>query len=278
MTITKKIYLLLIPCILQTSILAHKRVVQISIPKCGTHLLAKLITQLTGRSWLSDLSLFSIVADSSRQLYTITEQEYALFCNLPKNYFWITHLIHTKAMGDKICIYEGAPIFLYRDPRDQMVSLIFYRRQDPARWPKITNISFDEMLFDLIRHNSITPNDPPGDNILDVYNNYLPWMQVSNMYTVRFEDLIGPQGGGSQEAQHKVIYEIATHIGISITREQVIALASRLFGTKPGEPGTFREGKIGSWKKYFTPEHKKAFKEVAGQLLIDLGYEKDMNW
>ncbi len=46
----------------------------------------------------------------------------------------------------------------------------------------------------------------------------------------------------------------------------------------PKKSPTFRSGKTGEWKKYFTDEHKKIFKEVAGDLLVKLGYEKDNAW
>ena len=41
---------------------------------------------------------------------------------------------------------------------------------------------------------------------------------------------------------------------------------------------TFRSGKTGEWKKHFTDEHKAIFKEIAGDLLVRLGYEKNNNW
>jgi len=40
----------------------------------------------------------------------------------------------------------------------------------------------------------------------------------------------------------------------------------------------FRKGIIRDWKNYFTREHKKLFKEVAGRLLIREGYEKNTKW
>ena len=46
----------------------------------------------------------------------------------------------------------------------------------------------------------------------------------------------------------------------------------------PARSPTFRSGKTGEWKKHFTGEHKKLFKDVAGDLLVKLGYEKDNNW
>lgn len=50
---------------------------------------------------------------------------------------------------------------------------------------------------------------------------------------------------------------------------------------KPGEedPNSFyRKGVSGDWKGVYTKEDRQAFKEEAGDLLIELGYEKDYNW
>jgi hypothetical protein len=37
-------------------------------------------------------------------------------------------------------------------------------------------------------------------------------------------------------------------------------------------------GRQGGWKDLFTPEDRKLFKLIAGQALIDWGYEKDLDW
>ena len=47
---------------------------------------------------------------------------------------------------------------------------------------------------------------------------------------------------------------------------------------QPKKSHTFRSGKTGGWKQHFTDEHKKLFKEVAGDLLVKLGYEQDNSW
>lgn len=39
-----------------------------------------------------------------------------------------------------------------------------------------------------------------------------------------------------------------------------------------------RKGIVGDWMNYFDDRIKRIFKEEAGQTLIDLGYEKDLNW
>lgn len=43
-------------------------------------------------------------------------------------------------------------------------------------------------------------------------------------------------------------------------------------------PNHVRKGKTGDWKAHFSVEHKYIFKKLAGDALISLGYEKDMDW
>jgi hypothetical protein len=40
----------------------------------------------------------------------------------------------------------------------------------------------------------------------------------------------------------------------------------------------YRKGIAGDWKNHFDDGEKQIFKEVAGDMLIRLGYEKDLNW
>jgi hypothetical protein len=40
----------------------------------------------------------------------------------------------------------------------------------------------------------------------------------------------------------------------------------------------FRKGVAGDWKRVFTEKDKQIFKEEAGNVLVELGYEKDSNW
>ena len=55
-------------------------------------------------------------------------------------------------------------------------------------------------------------------------------------------------------------------------------MALRMSVIQPKKSHTFRLGKTGGWKEYFTEEHKKLFKDVAGDLLVRLGYEKNDDW
>ncbi len=52
-------------------------------------------------------------------------------------------------------------------------------------------------------------------------------------------------------------------------------------GRKPGQEDQksfARKGISGDWRHKLTAEHKARFKDIAGDLLIELGYEQDKNW
>ena len=40
----------------------------------------------------------------------------------------------------------------------------------------------------------------------------------------------------------------------------------------------FRRGLPGDWRNHFTEAHVRRFKESCGDLLVRLGYERDLNW
>lgn len=52
-------------------------------------------------------------------------------------------------------------------------------------------------------------------------------------------------------------------------------------GREPGKEDRkrfYRKGIAGDWKNHFSDEDKRVFKELAGDMLIRLGYEKDLDW
>jgi hypothetical protein len=52
-------------------------------------------------------------------------------------------------------------------------------------------------------------------------------------------------------------------------------------GRNPGQENRrrfYRKGIAGDWKNHFSAEETRVFKTLAGEMLIQLGYEKDMDW
>jgi hypothetical protein len=111
-------------------------------------------------------------------------------------------------------------------------------------------------------------------NIRARFEPYLGWLELDQVMSIRFEDLI--------RDKERVIGQILDHFSqfsgcqLSLPRREAIEALTRC--TDPAKSLTFREGKTGGWRKHFTDEHKALFKEVAGDLLIRLGYEEDKDW
>ena len=136
-------------------------------------------------------------------------------------------------------------------------------------------MNLDEIIDSLITKNKLYHFFPGITGVNEFYRAFMPWIKFKNFLVIRFEDLIGPKGGGSLETQSATVKAIANYLDISLTDKKIQYVIDTLFG---GGGSAFRMGQIGSWKTTFNQRQKEEFKKVAGQLLIDLGYEKDFDW
>jgi hypothetical protein len=167
-------------------------------------------------------------------------------------------------------------IIQIRDPRDMLISQMFWI-QNTNNWAGLLPKNYIDKFQSLSESEKITflINLPEQYFGCTYFAKILPhWIYQPNTIVFRFEDLVGPKGGGSQESQEALIGTLARCFGYELDQEAIAQIASQLHGNAP----TFREGKIGSWKKYFSPEHKRLFKAKAALQLIQLGYESDGKW
>jgi len=169
-----------------------------------------------------------------------------------------------------------ATIFVYRDPRDMIVSHIFYATQmHTGHW---MHRYYTEVLDSMeARINAaIQGVNEPGSELTPVrarYDGYLGWLEQPQVLSMRFEDLIL-----EREAAFGRLLDYLETRGFSpqVARPQAIEVLKQAIA--PKKSGTFRKGKPGNWREHFTPKNKAVFKEFTGDLLIRLGYEKDQNW
>ncbi len=224
-----------------------------TLPKCGTHLLLKAIRLLNAKK-----QVFIGKSNAKQIVDSIINNPSILFHG---------HWGYTIENVSLVELYGMKGIFIYRDPRDRVISHAYWvDTRPPGEAPHLKKLNFHDRITYLIK----TTNQ--------YYASYMPWRKHPQFYSCRFEDLVGPMGGGILENQLKEIKNLAKYMDISLTDENSIKIAAHLFGNKQLTKHTFRKGQIGSWKSHFTEEQKKLFKELAGQLLIDLGYEKDLSW
>lgn len=247
----------------------------ISFPKSGTHLLDQILLG------------FSRVAPFSRRLHSFyaeyegesgrkraPEQALAWLRSLGPRDIASAHLFARPEAVSRVCSPEVVPYFIFRDPRDVVVSHVFYVTDMEARH---VHHEYYQSLpdFDARLRASILGR-PEADvefpNIAERFAPYLGWLDPSAVMKIHFEDLIHDRA--------RTLGRISAHLleraPIRASRQSILeALESSI---NPKRSPTFRSGKTGEWRKHFTEEHKKIFKDVAGDLLVQLGYEQDHNW
>jgi hypothetical protein len=99
------------------------------------------------------------------------------------------------------------------------------------------------------------------------------WLEQRKVLCIRFEDLIN-----SRDATLNAMLDEVEKTGYAIPTPRKKALSILVEAIQPKKSRTFRSGKTGAWQEYFREEHKKLFKDVAGDLVVRLGYEKNNGW
>lgn len=191
------------------------------------------------------------------------------------------HAFYTEAHAETVEEHGIDVLLMVRDPRDVVTSHFHYvtEKHPGHRLHEHYRSLPDDgaRLMASIRgvDGEHTRDGDPLEGIEEWMDRFLAWNEQPYTAVLRFEDLIGPRGGGSREAQVETVETVADHIGVDLTDEEVDYVARNTFSTGSS---TFRKGLIGDWRNHFEPEHVEAFKQAAGDHLLDLGYEPDGDW
>ena len=169
-----------------------------------------------------------------------------------------------------------ATIFVYRDPRDVIVSHVFYATQMHAghgmhRYYTEILSSMEERI-----NAAIQGVQEPGSELSSIRNKYaayLNWLDQPEVLCLRFEDLIL-----ARDTALGRLLDYLEQCGFKpgVPREQALQVLDQ--AVMPRKSGTFRKGKPGNWREHFTQANKTHFKELTGDLLIRLGYEENNLW
>lgn len=247
----------------------------ISFPKSGTHLLDQI---LLGFSNVAPYAkrLHSFYAEYAGESGKKREPQQALnwLDSLQPNDIASAHLFARAEAVQKVCSPKFIPYFIFRDPRDVVVSHVFYVAEMETKHVHHeyyqTLSSFEERLKASIL------GRPEAEieflNIAERFAPYMNWLDQKAVLSIHFEDLIHNR----PETLTKIAYHLLDKVPLQTPRQLI--LDSLESAVNPTKSPTFRSGKTGEWKKYFTAEHKKIFKEIAGDLLVKLGYEKNLDW
>jgi len=167
-------------------------------------------------------------------------------------------------------------LFIYRDPRDVAVSMAHYlasqtdyhmlrqymRALDPAdRLSTVIEGTYPLPVY-LNRQTKFR------GTIRDLVLRYIDWVQspLPNCVPVRYEDLVGTQGGGDALSQSRALWILQLALQVPGSPS---AFAGQIYNRSTV---TFREGRIGGYRREFTSRHHAQLAALGGDFLDSLGY------
>jgi len=302
------------------------RVIANSVPKSGTHLLLRLMTQLgldlvdfsglkpasvSAPAWSSKtfrkllgsrdpnkfLGIGPYLLEGGRvpvlrkAIRTRGREKVTLGVDSPREASrrWLERRLGQVPDGSVVsahCVYSPGfeeilhrqdlrMVCILRDPRDTALSHMRYLQERPRHpaFGEYMSLSDDhERLMYSIRGGWL--GDYPLESLDARYRRFLDWKHKAGAELVKFEELVGPGGGGSEASQREATRRVADHLGIELDEDRLEEICGGLFG----QGRTFRKGQSGGWREGFAPEHEAAAREVAGPLLVELGYEEGLDW
>lgn len=252
-------------------------------PKTGTHLILPILTEITGKKvyWAKEF------ADETKSLIEIKEDEFLdsklLFFSLDKapwdhqmmdlvwkaneakGTFLHLHPPFSTSMELFLQKKECISFFVKRDPRDQIVSLLNHYKYINYNDKAVETLpNDDEKLFYLILKESRRHT---------LY--YNKWINSPVCCTLDFAKLMGEHGGAATDEEALAeVRKISAALQLNFSDEYLYKVYKKHFG----KSWNFFKGRVGVWKDYFNEKHKALIKTEIGDLLIELGFEKDYNW
>ncbi|MDQ0857348.1 sulfotransferase domain-containing protein [Bacillus sp. V2I10] len=247
------------------------KVLLLGIPECGVSTLNEIVHRipfLRSGKWLNQWE----------------EEVCGALKGLNSGEVWTGYVYYSGEVMRYLEDNQIRRIFIYRDPRDMILSYLFYILNDDKH---IHHKYFtehldclDEQIKKMITgfYESGTIAKQYGQEAIgygsmnDHYLPYLRWLEDPNTCVIRYENLIDDNSKSSE--LNKIIdylWEDIKEEGFS--KEDYLRLFEDAQFYKNIKKDTSNE-----WVKYFSEEIKEIFKEEAGELLIYLGYESDLKW
>jgi hypothetical protein len=277
-----------------------------SLPKSGTHLLAKTVELFGYREHFDDGSVLddpsrvapifinyrevrdalaregkqpessadaSVAVGTLTPLYVDATTFGRWLGSLSPRRYILGHVMYSPALRSLLSEHSYRHLFILRDPRAVVVSLLdfiletrgmprpHFLREDFLAMSKEARLAF------ILEGGAAPRAGITTQSFAAVYRGLLAWEADSSCLVVRFEDLIGPQGGGSLERQRATVERIAAHLGRPFGE-----VAERFSAVFDSSSRTFRTGQIDGWQAELDPASLAYLNSCCAPLCQSAGY------
>ncbi|MFB5192595.1 sulfotransferase domain-containing protein [Alicyclobacillus fastidiosus] len=246
-----------------------------SVPKSGTHLLHQILNGMPNVSndiGNADKKFF--VDHPVQHVDTFKDHFYRL-AQLQPNEFGLGHMFYSEQYAYMLRRLHLKHVFIYRDPRDVLVSLSYFI---PDHWG-------EHPLYDDFKRRTTNQRDRilklihgvPGiwPDFTAWNRPFYQWKADPNTLSITFEDLMR-SSASRRETIMSIVHYLWDGLKPPVPYEEMVNLMEA--SIDPQHSNTFRKGEIGSWRQELDGSLVQDFKRVAGDLLIESGYERDYDW
>jgi hypothetical protein len=187
------------------------------------------------------------------------------------------------------------PFYLYRDGRDVMVSLYFHRMRKIAA-QRDANDRQTKRVYEGLFGKGYDPGDVRGHLARFIENEFENPRGSRITWKQHIESWHDPEGRPhvaylSYEQllsePHATLKRAVEHVAGRTIEDWRVEMSvdkfsmARQTGRRPGQEDRssfIRKGVAGDWVNQFTRESAEVFHDLAGDVLIRLGYERDASW
>ena len=260
-----------------------------SLPKSGTNLLAKCLL-LFGYKERGHISAGTILDSTPRafirrMLWKCNSDGYLLGVNSPvmvrkspidsilrkvkEGQFISGHVGYQQELLDAIIANGFTPIQVIRDPRAVLASFVPYVLGDKNHFlhKLFKSLPSDERYKAVL--DGVTENISTQRSLKQCCEALDHWLNTDGVIVVKFEDIVGDQGGGSDVKRLEVLERLSE--ALNIPRENISQVAENLYG--PGRH-TFRKGRVDSWKEEISDSLLERISVEMSAVLDLWGYDK----
>jgi hypothetical protein len=180
------------------------------------------------------------------------------------------YLPWTPESEARLCRDGWATYLILRDPRDVIVSQIYYAttmHEKHALHDYLSSLPDMESRIDTMIQ-GIAEGPQKRANVRELYERFTPWLSRPEVCLVRYEQFVSRP----DDTLARMVRYLGDR-GFGTARPEAELVARLRPWMAPEKSETFRQGKAGGWRAHFTERNQRHFQDVAGDLLQALGYD-----